>query len=455
MSLAQAVVLCGGEGRRMRPLLGDLPKVFAPLAGRPLLARLLGDLAAGGIEQVLLVGGPDLARHEEAVSRLAPSGLELDLLIETARGGTAGALLVAERRLDQRFFLVYGDLITALDWQRLGAAASRNGGLATLVVHRSDHPWDSDVIRLADDGRVIGWRRPGGSRDKWPGASREPLLGNSGVRVLSRDLLRFVARDRPTDLDRELLPWQVAARAEVFGYVTSEYIRDVGTPKRLAAAEADLLAGRTAKRAELAIIDRDGTLVDAPGGRPPLTAAELRLVPGAARGLRRLNRAGVRAVLATNQAAVARGLMSESELERQHARLVELLAREGAHLDEIHVCPHHPEAHYREGRAALRGPCECRKPSTGMVEAALRRAGIAPWRAVVVGDSSTDLQLAQNSGLPGVGVETGAACRDGVYPASATWRFTDFAAAAAWLAESGSGEAGPAQTPAPSRRTMK
>jgi histidinol-phosphate phosphatase family protein len=228
-----------------------------------------------------------------------------------------------------------------------------------------------------------------------------------------------------------VLPALVDARAPLHGYVTSEYVRDAGTPRRLEEARAALGSGRAARRAELCLLDRDGVVTL--GTAPPTSPGAVQLVPGAAAGVRALNEAGIEVVLVSNQGGVARGLFDAGTMMRVHERVAELLAAEGARLDDAHYCPHHPETHWAEGAPALRGPCACRKPSTGMVDLALSRSPHPAWRAVVIGDETGDLQLAKNAGLPSIAVDTGHGCRDGRYPARATWRFPSLAEAARWL----------------------
>ena len=425
-ALRQAVVLCGGRGSRLAPTVGELPKVLVPLAGRPLLARLLDDLAAAGTREVLLLAGWRGEQVADAAARLGPAGLAVRTRIERAPRGTAGALHEVRDALRERFVLVYGDVHTRLDWRRLAGCAEAQDGLATLVVHRTDHPGDSDVVALDPDYRLSGWRRAGGGGGAPPGA-----LGNAGVAVLRRDVLDRIPPDRPTDLTGDVLPPLVDLRAPIYGYPTCEYVRDVGTPARLAGVEADVRAGRDCLRAELVLLDRDGVLNEEVGF---LSEPEkLRLLPGAGAALRRLNAAGVSTALVTNQPVVARGLCSRETLGRIFARLDELLAAEGARLDAAFHCPHHPETRHEEGLPELRGPCRCRKPSTGLVDDALAASERPAWRAVVIGDRSSDLQLALNAGLASVAVDTGAGCRDGHCPARPTWRFPDLAAAVDWI----------------------
>lgn len=141
----------------------------------------------------------------------------------------------------------------------------------------------------------------------------------------------------------------------------------------------------------LVVLDRDGTLTVAPPeGEYILSAADLRLLPGAGEAVAALNAAGLRVAVATNQRCVALGLLTVEDLVEVHETLRQLLARHGAHLDSIHVCPHEI------------GDCDCRKPEPGLVLAAIRRAGVAPDRTVMIGDRSVDVEAARNAGARGV-----------------------------------------------------
>lgn len=142
-------------------------------------------------------------------------------------------------------------------------------------------------------------------------------------------------------------------------------------------------------------LDRDGTLLDELGflSRPE----DLRLLPGAAEGVRLINQAGWSAVLVTNQSGIARGLFGEPELAAVHARLAEELAAHGAHLDALFHCPHHPE----QGLGALRRTCACRKPAPGLLLEAAERLGLALGASWIVGDSQRDLEAGRRAGLAG------------------------------------------------------
>jgi D-glycero-D-manno-heptose 1,7-bisphosphate phosphatase len=148
-------------------------------------------------------------------------------------------------------------------------------------------------------------------------------------------------------------------------------------------------------------LDRDGTLTEEVGyvNHP----SRLRLLPRAGEAVRRLNEAGVPAVVVTNQAGIARGYFSEDVLHAVNAELRAQLAREGAYLDGLYFCAHHPT----EGAAPFRLDCGCRKPKPGLLHQAAAELGLDLGRSVMVGDKASDLEVAPPVGARGVLVLTG------------------------------------------------
>src|SRR5581483_2106520 len=142
-------------------------------------------------------------------------------------------------------------------------------------------------------------------------------------------------------------------------------------------------------------------------------ADDLRVLPGVAPALARLNRAGVLAVCCTNQPVVARGALDEDGL---HQLLEGTLGAEGAWLDGIFTCVHHPDRGFAGERAELKIACACRKPLPGLIHQAQVALGVDPRTSIFAGDRTSDLRAARAAGMIGVGVLTGAACRDGKFP---------------------------------------
>ncbi|MFN2317967.1 MAG: D-glycero-alpha-D-manno-heptose-1,7-bisphosphate 7-phosphatase [Gemmatimonadales bacterium] len=146
----------------------------------------------------------------------------------------------------------------------------------------------------------------------------------------------------------------------------------------------------------IVFLDRDGTIIEDTGYvRDP---GRVRLLPGAARAIARLNEAGHPVVVVTNQSGIARGILTEAEYAAVATRMAQLLEADGARLDYTAWCPHAPE---------VGTPCECRKPGTGGHRAAALALGRTPDHAWCIGDRITDLLPAREFGGRGVLVLTG------------------------------------------------
>ncbi|HVK18849.1 MAG TPA: HAD family hydrolase [Fimbriiglobus sp.] len=152
---------------------------------------------------------------------------------------------------------------------------------------------------------------------------------------------------------------------------------------------------------EAVFLDRDGTLIEEVNYLSRVE--QVRLIPGAAAAVRRVNEAGVRVVVVTNQAGVARGYFPESRVAEVHAHLSALLSEQGAHMDAYYYCPHHAA----EGVGAFRVDCDCRKPKPGMLRAAAADLGLDLTRSWMIGDKVCDLKAGAAAGCRTVLVQTG------------------------------------------------
>jgi len=148
-------------------------------------------------------------------------------------------------------------------------------------------------------------------------------------------------------------------------------------------------------------LDRDGTINEEVGylGDPD----RLALIPGAGRAIGRLNERGIPVVVVTNQSGIARGYFDEATVEAIHERLRKELGRQGARLDGIYVCPHHPEGKV----PAYRRTCRCRKPGTALVEQAAAELDLDLSTSFMIGDHLKDMEMALSAGMTAVMVRTG------------------------------------------------
>jgi D-glycero-D-manno-heptose 1,7-bisphosphate phosphatase len=148
-------------------------------------------------------------------------------------------------------------------------------------------------------------------------------------------------------------------------------------------------------------IDRDGTINEEVGYVNHLSRYQI--YPWTPEAIRNLNQAGLKAIVVTNQAGVARGYFTEDLVRQIHEKLQEEITRAGAYFDAIYYCPHHPSV----GEPPYRQVCNCRKPKTGMLERAVEEFGVDLARSYVVGDRYSDIELAHNAGACSIFVLSG------------------------------------------------
>ena len=148
-------------------------------------------------------------------------------------------------------------------------------------------------------------------------------------------------------------------------------------------------------------LDRDGTINEEVGYLDRME--KLQLIPGAAEAIRLINESGMKTVVVTNQSGVARGIFTESFVAETHARLGKMLRAEGASLDGIYYCPHHPT----EGLGDYLRVCECRKPAPGLLLRAAAELHLDPARSYMVGDTLKDIEAGGRAGAQGILVRTG------------------------------------------------
>ncbi len=429
----QAVILAGGKGTRLAERLHGRPKPLVDVVGVPLLERQLESLAAHGVTSAVVLVNHAADQIERFLAERR-SSLAIDIVDDGEPRGTAGAVLACLDRLEERFLVVYGDTLFDIDVPHMIAAHEAAGADATLLLHPNDHPHDSDLVEVDEAGRITRlhpYPHP-------PGAELRNLV-NAAFYVIERRALDGVAPAGWTgDFAKELFPAMVARGANLHGYASFEYIKDLGTPARLDKVERHLREGvvaRASRRARQAavFVDRDGTLNALRGyiRRPD----ELDLLPGAAEAVRALNAAERRVVLVTNQPVLARGDVDAAGMHAIQARLETLLGQQGAWLDATYLCPHHPDAGFAGEVPALKIACDCRKPGTGLFREAIATLNIDPDRSWMVGDSSADMLAAERAGLSTILVATGEGGRDGKWPGTADFAVPDIGAATRLILE--------------------
>lgn len=410
--MTQAVILAGGKGTRLRERLGDLPKPLVNICGKPLLERQIELLKRYGYSRVLILVNHAAQRVVDFCVAREHWGLEIECINDGEPRGTAGALLAVMDRLDEEFLVVYGDTMLEVDLQRFQAYhyASRDVD-ATLFLHPNDHPQDSDLVEIDDDGRILGFYPYPHDPQRY-----YPNLVNAALYYMRRSALE-PWREAPEMLDfgKDVFPAMLSRGCFLLGYNSPEYIKDCGTPARLDRICEHLSMGKVVRasldvKQQAVFIDRDGTI-----NREVTHLSkqeQFELLPGVSEAIKRLNASEYRTVVVTNQPVVARGDCTSRGLREIHNKMETLLGLAGAYIDRIYVCPHHPDKGYAGEVAELKVDCDCRKPKTGLVYRAKEDLNIDLASSWFVGDTSVDILTAQRAGVKSLLVETGYAGLD-------------------------------------------
>jgi len=392
-----------------------------------LLRRQIETLAKHGVDDVVLLVN-HAADQIEAFISTENLPARVRLIDDGVPKGTAGAVLACLDALEERFVVVYGDTLFDLDVAHIIAEHEAAHADATLLVHPNDHPADSDLLEVDQDGWIIAFH----SYPHDPSSYRRNLVNAAFYVIEKHALAAWVGRLHAGDFAKDLFPAMVAEGARLKGYASFEYIKDIGTPARLEKAQNHLRSGvvdraRRDRSQRAVFIDRDGTLNELKGHIN--RAEDLALLPGASAAIKRLNSEEFRVVVVTNQPVIARGECDERGLAEIHAKLETALGLDGAYLDAIYYCPHHPDRGFPGEVAELKFDCTCRKPGTAMVDEAVSTLNIDLARSWMIGDSTADIAMAKQAGLRSVLVATGEAGRDGKWQAEPTLRASNLSEA--------------------------
>jgi histidinol-phosphate phosphatase family protein len=427
----KCAIIAGGLGTRLRPIIGDTPKPMAPLAGVPLLERLIGLCRRFEIAEIHLL----LSYRPEAIREHfgdgSKFGVRLTYWIDEPPLGAAGSMAPALKALGEDILVLYGDVFAEMDLARLIDFHQKHPeAAATLVVHPNDHPHDSDLATVEGD-RVTGFARAPHAAGAW-----RANLVNAGVQIVTPRLLPYIPEGRASDFGADVFPAAADAGEFLVAYHTAEYIKDIGAPERYREVERDILTDKP-RRFSLAnarravFVDCDGTL----NVLVPLLRRleDLELYPGSAAAVRAVNESGYLAIAVTNRPQIARGLVTVTQVQCLHNKLETLLGYERAKLDAIYYCPHHPDGGYAGEAPEYKIPCRCRKPDTLLYEQAARRFHIDLDGSAVVGDSARDIEAARRLGCRAVLVETGLAGRDLAAGMQPDFVARDLLHAVAWI----------------------
>ncbi len=368
----QAVILAGGRGERMRPLTDIRPKPMIEIAGKPFLEHQLLLLRDQGFKKFLLLLGylPDVVKNYFGDG--SRWGVQIEYSVTAVEDLTGRRVKLAEKKLDGVFLLVYCDNYWPLPMEKMWRRFIEVNVPMMVTVYSNKDNYTKSVLKVDDAGFVSVYDK----KKKTPDLQGTEI----SFAIVRRELIRRMP-DGNISLEETLFP-PLIARRQLAAFVTHHRYYSVGDTFRLPITEQFL------SRRPAIILDRDGVLNEkAPRAQYVRNWAEFKWLPGAKESLRRLNGAGFKVIIISNQAGINRGAMTEKDLHDIHMKMVAEVEQSGGRIDAIYFCPHD----WDQG-------CECRKPRPGMLFQAQHDFNLDLSRTLFIGDDERDAQAADAAG---------------------------------------------------------
>ena len=400
--------MAGGRGTRIAELFPNIPKPLIPVAGMPILEREIRSLCAQGFKDIILTVGYLADKIIAYFGDGSQFGAKIDYFVEESPLGNAGALFRLREKIgDEPFLLLNADAAFDVDFNRMVAFHQNHGGLVTLFTHPNSHPYDSGLIIADKNGHVEKWLAKEDERPQW-----YDNRVNAGLHVIDSKVLDISLKSLEinnesgfpqgkVDLDRQILK-PLCGSNMMFCYDSPEYVKDMGTPERFHQVEADYKNGvvqakNLTNKQKAIFLDRDGTINKYVGFLRNIDDFEL--IEGVAEAIKLINQSGYLAIVVTNQPVIARGEVTWEELNEIHKKMATLLGKEGAYIDGIYICPHHPDKGFEGERPEYKIDCDCRKPKPRLLLQAAKDFNIELSESYMIGDSHRDVEAGENAGV--------------------------------------------------------
>ena len=373
----EAIVLAGGFGTRLAHVVPDVCKPMAPVAGRPFLRFIMDQLAAAGVERVVVADG---YRREqiECFFGTGYRGMDVVYSPEEEPLFTGGAVKQALARCESEWvFVMNGDTWFDVDFAAIEAeaASSPDSVKAIIAVKRMRNFERYGTVGVDVNGAITAFR------EKRPCADG---LINAGVYLVRRNAL--INMPIKFSLERDYFERIVGLGLLRACECEGDFI-DIGVPEDY--EQAQQMLAPMARGWKLAMFDRDGTINLDTGHL--FEPEKLEFIPETVKTMARYTAdPDYKVVVVTNQAGIAKGLYAEADMRALHRFMDEELERRGVRVDAWYFCPHHPD---------FTGLCSCRKPAPGMLLAALLDYDAKPEECVMYGDKPSDESAADAAGV--------------------------------------------------------
>jgi len=377
----EAIILAGGLGTRLRPVVSDLPKCMAPVAGQPFLKHVIRYLLSQGIEKFIFSLGYKHEMIEGFLNDEFPT-LHCECSVEQEPLGTGGAIYLAcKRTKDENVLVVNGDTLFKADLEKAASFHIKNKADCTLLLKPMQEFDRYGAVELDDDYAVSSFKE----KQNFQSADI-----NAGTYML--DVEQFIDKDFPEkfSFEKDYLEKYYGER-KIFGVIEDSYFIDIGVPADFQKAQEELrqipLNLENTDPGWTIFLDRDGVINYEKENDYILNWSEFEFYPGVTEAISLLSEKFAKLIVISNQRGVGRGLMSEKDLLNIQRQMRSEIERNGGRIDKIYYCTATDSHHFY------------RKPNPGMaLQAAKDFPSIDLSKTIMVGNKLSDMQFGRNAG---------------------------------------------------------
>ena len=412
----KAVIQAGGKGTRVSSITGDvIPKPMLEISGFPILYHQIMNLKKSGIRDIYIIVGHLGNIIKDYFKTGQDLGVNISYVDEDPNIplGTAGSLYYLKDKINEDFIFLLADVFIDVDFNKMHEFHIRNNATVTLLTHPNAHPFDSDLVVASQDNIVLRFDHKTNDRTTY----NYHNLVNAGVMIFGKETLELIKEPVKTSYEKDIVE-PLITEGKVYSYKSSEYAKDMGTPERYYKVQEDYNSGipekkNLSKKQKCIFLDRDGTINKHVGFLRK--ESEFKILPGVSEAIKKINDSEYLCIVVTNQPVIARGEVSVDELENIHKKMEKQLGNDGAYINDLYYCPHHPDKGFEGEIKELKIDCDCRKPKTGLVDKAAEEYNIDLSESYIIGDSTLDMKLGENAGMKKILVRTGQCGLDGKF----------------------------------------
>lgn len=377
--IKQAVIFAGGLGERLKPFTETNPKPMYPFNNKPFLQCLIEQIKGWNISDIVILLGYLPEKVKNYFGDGADFGVNIRYVTTPVEYDTQFRLKAAEGILEDEFLMMYCDNLCPIQFDKLVEDYEKNQALIQITAYENKDGYTKNNLKISDNGKVLVY-------DKKRVTSG--LLGvDIGYAIVSKEVLGLVSENND-NFEAVVYP-QLVQNGKLFATVTQHRYYSIGSFARITLTE-NFLSGQ-----KYIFLDRDGTT----NKRPPKAEYicrpdEFVWLEGAREAIKKLNDAQYKIIIISNQAGIARGVMTDDDFTRVMKKMEDDLAAIDAHIDGVYYCPH-----------GWNDECDCRKPKPGMLYQAQRDYSINLPECIMIGDDERDIITANNAYMRGILVD--------------------------------------------------